>query len=152
MVSKRESPKIKENPKTENRKPRPPIRRHNKVCYIIRLKVCSGVVGLDLRRTVVVLRFVDDQDVGETAVIRFWCASQRIKKFGGSHEGKVKRHPVTSAMVARLRIDDERAGPRSLPIQTYKQSWISTAATTTVTAAWVGNSSAQHTVAGRSLR
>jgi hypothetical protein len=93
------------------------------------------VVGLDLRRTVVVLRFVDDQDVGETAVIRFWCASQRIKKFGGSHEGKVKRHPVTSAMVARLRIDDERAGPRSLPIQTYKQSWISTAATTTVTAA-----------------
>ena len=30
-----------------------------------------SVVGLDLRRTVVVLRFVDDEDVGETAVIRF---------------------------------------------------------------------------------
>ena len=55
-----------------------------------------SVVGLDLRRTVVVLRSVDDQDVGETAVIRFWCVSQRIEKFGGSHEGKVKRHPVTS--------------------------------------------------------
>ena len=64
-----------------------------------------GVVGLDLRRTVVVLRFVD---VGETAVIR---------------------HPVTSATVARVRIDDERAGSPSSPIQTYKrQSWISTAA------------------------
>ena len=36
-----------------------------------------GVVGLDLRRTVVVLRFVD---VGETAVIRFRCVSQRIDK------------------------------------------------------------------------
>ena len=34
----------------------------------------------------------------------------RIDKFGGSHEGKVKRHPVTSATVARVRIDDERAG------------------------------------------
>ena len=30
-------------------------------------------------------------------------------------------------MVARVRIEDERAGPS--PIQTYKQSWISTAAT-----------------------
>ena len=59
---------------------------------------------MDLRRTVVVLRFVD---VGETAVIR---------------------HPVTSATVARVRIDDERAGPSPSPIQTYKQSWISTAA------------------------
>ena len=72
-----------------------------------------GVVGLNLRRTVVVLRFVN---VGETAEIRFRCASQRIDKFGGSHERKVKRHPVTSATVA--------------PIQTYKQSWISTAAAT----------------------
>jgi hypothetical protein len=68
-----------------------------------------GVVGLDLRRTVVVLRFVD---VGETAVIR---------------------HPVTSATVARVRIDDERAGPPPSPIQTYKQSWISTTATATTT-------------------
>jgi hypothetical protein len=67
-----------------------------------------GVVGLDLRRTVVVLRFID---VGETAVIRFRCVSQRIDKFGGSHEGKVKRHPVTSATVVRVRIDDEHAGP-----------------------------------------
>ena len=39
----------------------------------------------------------------------------------------MKRNPVTSAMVARVRIEDERAGPS--PIQTYKQSWISTAAT-----------------------
>jgi hypothetical protein len=31
-----------------------------------------------------------------------------------SHEGKVKRHPVTSATVARVRrIDDERASPDS---------------------------------------
>ena len=45
------------------------------------------VVGLDLRQTVVVLRFVD---VGETAVIRFRCVSQRIDKLCGSHEGKVK--------------------------------------------------------------
>jgi hypothetical protein len=87
---------------------------------------CVGVVGLGFRRTVVVLRFVD---VGETAVIRFRCVSQRIDKFGGSHEGKVKHHPVTSATVARVRIDDERAGSPSSPIQTYKrQSWISTAA------------------------
>jgi hypothetical protein len=28
-------------------------------------------------------------------------------------EGKVKRHPVTSATVAVVRIDDERAGPDS---------------------------------------
>jgi hypothetical protein len=87
-----------------------------------------GVIGLDSRRTVVVLWSVDDQDVGETAVIRFRCASQRIETFGGSHEGKVKRHPVTSSTVARVRIDDERAGPPSSPIQTYKQSWISTTA------------------------
>ena len=66
-----------------------------------------GVIGLDLRRTVIVLRFVD---VGEAAVIRFRCVSQRIEKFGGSHEGIVKRHSVTSATVARVRIDDERAG------------------------------------------
>ena len=51
-----------------------------------------GVVGLDLRRTVAELRSVDDQDVSETAMIRFLCASQRIEKFGGSHEGKVKHH------------------------------------------------------------
>ena len=55
-----------------------------------------GVVGLDSRRTVVVLRSVDDQDVGETAAICFRCAPQRIGKFGGSNEGKVKLHPVTS--------------------------------------------------------
>jgi hypothetical protein len=72
-----------------------------------------GVVGLNSRRTVVVLRSVDHQDVGETAVIRFRCVSQRIEIFGGSHEKKVKRHPVTSATVARVRIDDERAGPDS---------------------------------------
>jgi hypothetical protein len=30
-----------------------------------------GVVGLDSRRTVVVLRSVDDQDVGETVVTQF---------------------------------------------------------------------------------
>jgi hypothetical protein len=86
-----------------------------------------GVVGLDSRRTVVVLRSVDDQDVGETVVILFRCVSQRIENFGGSHEGKEKRHPVTSATVARVRIHDERAGPPSSPIQTYRQSWISTA-------------------------
>jgi len=72
-----------------------------------------GVVGLDLRRTVVVLWSDDAQDVGETAVVRFRCVSQRIEKFGGSHEGKVKRHPVTSATLARVRIDDERAGSDS---------------------------------------
>ena len=72
-----------------------------------------GVVGLDLSRTVVVLRFVDDQDDDKPVVIRFRCVSQRIEKFGGFHEGKVKRHPVTSATVARVRIDDECAGPGS---------------------------------------
>jgi hypothetical protein len=72
-----------------------------------------GVVRLDSRRTVVVLRSVDDQVEGETTVIRFRCASQRIEKFGGSHEGKVKRHLVTSTTVARVRIDDERARPDS---------------------------------------
>ena len=69
----------------------------------------AGVGGLDLRRTVVVLRSVDDQDVGDMAAICFRCVSQRIEKFGGSHEGKVKRHPVTSTTVAHVRIDDERA-------------------------------------------
>ena len=78
-----------------------------------------GVVRLHLRRTVVALPFVD---VGETTVIRFRYVSQRIDKFGGSHKGKVKRHPVTSATVARDHIDDERAGPPPSPIQTYKQS------------------------------
>ena len=77
-----------------------------------------GVVGLDSRRTVIVLQSVDDQDVVETAVIRFRCASQRIKNFGGSHEGKVKLHPVTSA---RWHVS----------VQTYRQSWIFTAAATT---------------------
>ena len=43
-----------------------------------------GVVGLDLRQTVVVLRSVDDQDVGETTVIRFRYVSQRIEKFGNA--------------------------------------------------------------------
>jgi hypothetical protein len=46
-------------------------------------------------------------------VIRFRCVFQRIKKFGSTHEGKVKRNSVTSATVARARIDDERAGPDS---------------------------------------
>jgi hypothetical protein len=51
-------------------------------------------------------------------VIRFRCVSQRIEKFGGSHGGKVKRHPVTSATVARLdrymlSIDDELRRPDS---------------------------------------
>jgi hypothetical protein len=72
-----------------------------------------GVVGLDSRQTVVVLWSVDNQDVGEMVMIRFRFVSQRIKKFGGSHEGKVKRHPVTSATVARVSIDDEHAGPDS---------------------------------------
>jgi hypothetical protein len=40
----------------------------------------------------------------------------------------VKRHPVTSATVARVRIDDKRAGSPSSSIQTYTQSWISTTA------------------------
>jgi hypothetical protein len=89
-----------------------------------------GVFGLDLRRTV--LRFVD---VGEMAVIRFRWVSQRIDKFGGSHKGKVKRHPVTSATVAHVRIDNERAGPPPSPIQTYKQSLISTATAAAAAAA-----------------
>ena len=72
-----------------------------------------GVVGLESTRTVVVFRSVDDQDVGERAVIRLRCVSQRIGKFRGSHVAKVKRHPVTSATVARVRIDDKRAGPGS---------------------------------------
>ena len=37
----------------------------------------------------------------------------RNDEYGESHEGKVKRHPVTSATVARVRIDDERTGPPS---------------------------------------
>ena len=40
----------------------------------------------------------------------------------------MKRHPVTSATVARVRIDDKRAGSPSSSIQTYTQSWISTTA------------------------
>jgi hypothetical protein len=55
----------------------------------------AGVVGLDLRRTVVVLRLINE--------------------FGRSHEGKANRHPVTSATVAHVRIDDERAGSPPSP-------------------------------------
>ena len=55
-----------------------------------------GVVGLDSRRTVVVLRAVDDKDIDETAVIRFRCVSQRIEIFSESHEGKVM---ATAAVV-----------------------------------------------------
>jgi hypothetical protein len=62
-----------------------------------------GVVGLDLSRTVVVLR-----SVGETAVIRFRCLSKRIEKIGGSNEGRMKRNPMTSTTIARVLIDDER--------------------------------------------
>jgi hypothetical protein len=94
-----------------------------------------GVVGLDSRRTVVVLQSVDDQDVGETAVIRFRCVSQRIKKLGGSHEEKVKRHSVTSATVVRVRIHDERAGPPSSPIDICPIVDIHRPTTTTTTAA-----------------
>ena len=80
-----------------------------------------GVVGLDSRRTVVVLRSVDDKDVDETAVIRFRCASQRIEKFNESHGGEVKP-PVPPS-----------------PIQTYKPSWISTTTIMTATANEVEN-------------
>jgi hypothetical protein len=73
------------------------------------------VVGCDLRR--------DN--------ISFRCVSQRIDTFRGSHEGKVKRHPVTSATGVRVRIADERVGPPPSSIHTYKQSWISTTTTTT---------------------
>jgi hypothetical protein len=83
------------------------------------------VVRLDSRRTVVVLRSVDDQDVGETAVIRFRCVSQRIEKFGGSHEGNMKRHPLLP--------------PRSHVLTMNVRG---------LTPTWAGNSSAQHTVAG----
>jgi hypothetical protein len=76
-----------------------------------------GVVGLDSRRTVVVLQSIDDQDVGETAVIR--CPSnQQIRRVP---RGESETPP------SDVRIGDERAGPPSSPIQTYKQSWISTA-------------------------
>ena len=95
----------------------------------------AGVGGLDSRRTVVVLQSVDDQDVGETTVIRFRCVSQRIKKLCGSHEEKVKRHSVTSATVVRVRIHDERAGPPSSPIDICPIVDIHRPTTTTTTAA-----------------
>jgi hypothetical protein len=72
-----------------------------------------------------------DKDTTMLDNISFRCVSQRIDTFGGSHEGKVKRHPVTSATCVRVRIDDERAGPPPSSIHTYKQSWISTTTTTT---------------------
>jgi hypothetical protein len=52
-----------------------------------------SVVGFDLKRTVVVLRSVDNQDAGETAVIRFRCVSQRIEKFGGVPRGESETPP-----------------------------------------------------------
>ena len=52
-----------------------------------------GVVGLNSRRTVVVLWSVDDQGDSETVVMRFRCVSQRIEKFGGSHEGERETPP-----------------------------------------------------------
>ena len=68
-----------------------------------------GVVGLDSRRTVVVLRSVDDQNDGEsdTFPVRF-PVNWKIRRVP---RGEVKRHPVTSAAITRVRIDDERAGP-----------------------------------------
>ena len=42
-----------------------------------------GVVRLDLRRTVVVMRSVDDQDVGETAAICFGAFPSESKNSAG---------------------------------------------------------------------
>ena len=70
-----------------------------------------GVVGLDSSRTVVVLRSVDDQDDGEsdTFPVRF-PANRKIRWYP---RGENERNSVTSATVARVRIDDECAGPDS---------------------------------------
>ena len=47
-----------------------------------------GVVGLDLRRTVVVFRSIDDQDVGETAMIRFGAFPSESKHSADPTRGK----------------------------------------------------------------
>jgi hypothetical protein len=43
---------------------------------------------------------------GDTFLVRF-PANRKIRRVP---RGEVKRHPVTSTTVARIRIDDERAG------------------------------------------
>jgi hypothetical protein len=48
-----------------------------------------GVVGLDLKRTVIVLQSViDDQEVGETEVIRFGAFPSESKNSAGPTSGK----------------------------------------------------------------
>ena len=77
------------------------------------------VVGLDLKRTEVVLWSVDDQDDGETAMIRFRCVSRLIEKFGGSHAGRgypppqpPREHIVVSAAAAVVAAEDIHDCPR----------------------------------------
>jgi hypothetical protein len=80
--------------------------------------------GFEMNSSTIAVRW---RNGGDTFPVRFPANRTNWQVPRG---GKVKRHPVTSATVARVRILDERAGSSSSPIQTYKQSWISTAATT----------------------
>ena len=67
-----------------------------------------GVVGLNLGSSSIAVRW-RWRNGGDTFPVRF-PANRKIRWVP---RGKVKRHPVTSATVARVRIDDERAVPDS---------------------------------------
>jgi hypothetical protein len=91
-----------------------------------------GVVGLDLRRTVVVLRSVEHQDIGETVVIRFRCVSQPNRNIRRVPRGETETPPsdfLRGRTYPYWRWMYGACLPRG-PVtrRTYKQSWISTAA------------------------
>jgi hypothetical protein len=43
-------------------------------------------------------------------VIRFWCSSERIEKFGGYFFWEMKCRPVCPFSITRVRVDDETLG------------------------------------------
>ena len=91
-----------------------------------------GVVGLDLRRTVVVLRSVEHQDIGETVVIRFRCVSPPNRNIRRVPRVETETPPsdfLRGRTYPYWRWMYGACLPRG-PVtrRTYKQSWISTAA------------------------
>ena len=89
-----------------------------------------AVLGLNSNCIELVLRSVGDQQASEARVIRFRCSSDRIEKFGGSFFWEMKCHPVLS-----------RSQESVLTTKLWSRFC-------TRTGSW----SAQHTIAGRSLR
>jgi hypothetical protein len=87
-----------------------------------------AVLGMNSNCVELVLRSVGNQHVSEATVIRFRCSSERIEKFGGSFLWEIKCVPSRS---------QESVLTTKFWARLYTRA---------------GSWSAQHTVAGRSLR